>query len=68
MIALSFALIILVLLFLYLHQHFLFYQIFAGTGSTPRTSGLETVAGFELAHVLTAESFLMCRYVRSDAG
>ncbi|WP_300406458.1 dihydrofolate reductase family protein [Nocardioides sp.] len=41
---------------------------FAGTRSTPRTAGLETVAGFELAHVLTAESFLMCRYVRSDVG
>ena len=41
---------------------------FAGTGSTPRTSGLESVAGFELAHVLTADSFLMCRYVHAAAG
>jgi len=37
---------------------------FAGTDRTPRTSGLDAVAGFELAHVLHAESFLMCRYVR----
>jgi riboflavin biosynthesis pyrimidine reductase len=38
---------------------------FAGTAQTPRTSGLDAVAGFELAHVLHAESFLMCRYVRA---
>ena len=37
---------------------------FAGTAETPRTSGLDAVAGFDLAHVLHAESFLMCRYVR----
>ncbi len=37
---------------------------FAGTARTPRTSGLESVAGLELAHVLHAESFLMCRYLR----
>ena len=37
---------------------------FAGTAETPRTSGLESVTGFELAHVLHAESFLMCRYLR----
>lgn len=36
---------------------------FAGTAQTPRTSGLESVVGFELAHVLQAESFLMCRYL-----
>lgn len=38
--------------------------LFAGTARTPRTSGLEAVARFELAHLLTAESFLMARYVR----
>ncbi len=38
---------------------------FAGTAETPRTPGLDAVAGFELAHVLTAESFLMCRYLRA---
>ncbi len=38
---------------------------FAGTAQTPRTSGLEAVAGFELAHVLQAESFLMCRYLKA---
>ncbi|WP_323792506.1 dihydrofolate reductase family protein [Nocardioides sp.] len=39
---------------------------FAGTAETPRTSGLESVASLELAHVLHAESFLMCRYLRPD--
>ncbi len=39
---------------------------FAGTAETPRTSGLSSVAGFDLAHVLQAESFLMCRYLRPD--
>lgn len=38
---------------------------FAGTAETPRTSGLTAVAGFRLAHVLQAESFLMCRYLRA---
>lgn len=38
---------------------------FAGTAETPRTPGLASVAGFELAHVLHAESFLMCRYLRT---
>jgi riboflavin biosynthesis pyrimidine reductase len=38
---------------------------FAGTAQTPRTSGLEAVAGFRLEHVLQAESFLMCRYLKA---
>ncbi|WP_460867133.1 dihydrofolate reductase family protein [Rhodococcus aerolatus] len=38
--------------------------MFAGTAQTPRTHGLEAVARFELAHLLTAESFLMARYTR----
>lgn len=37
---------------------------FAGTAQTPRTSGLDSVVGFELQHVLQAESFLMARYTR----
>ena len=38
---------------------------FAGTAHTPRTRGLGQVVGFELQHVLHAESFLMARYVRT---
>lgn len=39
--------------------------MFAGTAHSPRTPGLEHTAGFELKHVLLAESFLMARYVRN---
>lgn len=42
--------------------------MFAGTSETPRTPGLATTVGFELAHVLSADSFLMARYVRPAAG
>ena len=42
--------------------------MFAGTARTPRTSGLDETAGFELQHVLHAESFLMARYTRPAAG
>ena len=38
--------------------------VFAGTAQTPRTDALEEVSGFDLAHVLTAEGFLMNRYVK----
>jgi riboflavin biosynthesis pyrimidine reductase len=38
--------------------------LFAGTATTPRTGGLDQVARFTLVHLLTAESFLMARYVR----
>jgi riboflavin biosynthesis pyrimidine reductase len=38
--------------------------LFAGTATTPRTGGLDEVARFTLVHLLTAESFLMARYVR----
>lgn len=38
--------------------------LFAGTAQTPRTNGLEAVRGFELAHVLAAEGFLMNRYLK----
>lgn len=41
--------------------------MFAGTSETPRTPGLPATVGFELAHVLSAESFLMARYVRSGS-
>jgi riboflavin biosynthesis pyrimidine reductase len=42
--------------------------VFAGTDRTPRTNGLETTARLRLAHVITADSFLMVRYVRPDAS
>lgn len=42
--------------------------VFAGTATSPRTRGLEEVARFTLAHLLTAESFLMARYVRTTAA
>jgi len=38
--------------------------VFAGTANTPRTPGLEQVAGFVLAHVLTGDDGLMNRYLR----
>ena len=41
--------------------------LFAGLGHASQTDGLEEVVGFDLAHVLTADGFLMCRYVRGDA-
>lgn len=37
---------------------------FAGTATTPRTSGLAEVSRLELRHVLTAEGFVMLRYTR----
>lgn len=40
--------------------------LFAGTARTPRTRGLDEVAPFTLTHLLTAESFLMARYLRAD--
>ncbi len=40
--------------------------LFAGTSHTPRTHGLDEVVPFTLAHLLTAESFLMARYLRAD--
>lgn len=39
----------------------------AGLGHAHATDGLDEVARFDLLHVLTAEGFLMCRYVRPDA-
>ena len=41
--------------------------LFAGLGSSKPTDGLESVVGFDLEHVLTADGFLMCRYVRPTA-
>jgi riboflavin biosynthesis pyrimidine reductase len=38
--------------------------MFAGHAHVSPTDGLAEVVGFELVHVLTAEGFLMCRYVR----
>lgn len=38
--------------------------VFAGTANVPRTEGLTAVAGFTLVQLLTADSFLMGRYVR----
>ncbi|WP_235958674.1 dihydrofolate reductase family protein [Nocardioides acrostichi] len=38
-----------------------------GTEQTPDAPMLSSAREFELAHVLTAESFLMCRYVRAGA-
>jgi len=41
---------------------------FAGTAQTPRTSGLDEVAGFTLAHVLVGDDgFLVNRYLRAQA-
>ena len=41
---------------------------FAGTGRSPQTSVLGEVAGFELTQVLTADDFLMARYLRAGAA
>lgn len=41
--------------------------LFAGLGHASQTDGLEDVVGFDLVHVLTADGFLMCRYVRGGA-
>jgi riboflavin biosynthesis pyrimidine reductase len=41
--------------------------LFAGLAHATQTDGLDQVVGFGLAHVLTAEGFLMCRYVRGAA-
>ena len=38
--------------------------MFAGHAHVSPTDGLSEVVGFDLVHVLTAEGFLMCRYVR----
>ncbi len=38
--------------------------VFAGTATTPRTAGLAAVARYDLVHLITAEGFLMARYVR----
>ncbi|WP_232524751.1 dihydrofolate reductase family protein [Nocardioides mangrovicus] len=37
---------------------------FAGTSTTPDTEALPDVSRFELAHLLTADGFVMARYVR----
>lgn len=39
---------------------------FAGTGTTPESLSLPSVARFGLEHVLTEDGFLMCRYLRRD--
>jgi riboflavin biosynthesis pyrimidine reductase len=44
-----------------------FSPMFAGTNMSPHTSGLRDVATFELVQVLTADGFLMARYVRASA-
>jgi len=38
--------------------------VFAGTSTTPRTDGPDEVARFDLVHLITAEGFVMARYVR----
>ncbi|KQS60487.1 hypothetical protein ASG36_06120 [Geodermatophilus sp. Leaf369] len=38
--------------------------VFAGTAQTPRTDGLAEIARFDLVHLLTAEGYVMARYVR----
>lgn len=40
--------------------------VMAGTGTSPDTRRLPSVVGFDLVHVLTADGFLMGRYVRPD--
>ncbi len=42
-------------------------RTFAGTERTPRTPMLDDVQRFDLAHVLSADGFLMLRYVRLAA-
>ena len=41
--------------------------LFAGTATTPRTSGLDAVARLDLVHLLTADGYVMARYVRVAA-
>ena len=40
--------------------------VFTGTNTSPHTPGLRGVAEFELAQVLTADGFLMARYLRAS--
>lgn len=42
--------------------------VMTGTGSSPDTPRLDSVAGFDLVQVLTADGFLMGRYVRAGAA
>ena len=44
-----------------------FSPTMAGTGTTPSTDVLSTTRGFTLIHVLTADDFLMTRYVRTPS-
>ena len=44
-----------------------FSPMMAGTGSTPSTDLLDDPRGFTLQHVLTADDFLIARYVRRVA-
>lgn len=43
-----------------------FSPMLAGTSATPDTKALDPERRFELAHVLTADHFLMTRYVRHE--
>ncbi|WP_242654093.1 dihydrofolate reductase family protein [Klenkia soli] len=38
--------------------------VFAGTSTTPRTGGPDEVARLDLVHLITAEGYVMARYVR----
>ena len=40
--------------------------VFTGTNLSPHTPGLQEIAAFELAQVITAEHFLMARYLRAS--
>ena len=40
---------------------------FTGTSHSPETPSLPSVVDWDLEHVLTADGFLMCRYVRRGA-
>ncbi len=42
--------------------------VFTGTNMSPHTPGLREVAEFELAQVLTADGFLMARYLRASTA
>jgi riboflavin biosynthesis pyrimidine reductase len=42
--------------------------VFAGTNPSPHTPGLPSVAQFELTQVLTADGFLMARYLQPSAA
>ena len=42
--------------------------VFTGTNTSPHTPGLRGVAEFELAQVLTADGFLMARYLRASTA